>query len=106
YQTARSGPARPSRPSPGGPTFRSARPPYTDLPTMTVGLMSVNLGTSARTSAIAGSASAAFRASADGNWKCAIIAYGAGAAPFDTPSISITLDAFITFIASGMWVDR
>ena len=43
--------------------------PYSDLPSMTVGLMSVNLATSARTSAIAGLARAALRASSEANWK-------------------------------------
>jgi hypothetical protein len=68
--------------------------------------MSVNLATSARTSAIAGSASAAVTACDEGNWKCAIIAYGAAALPSATPSIRMTLVAFMTFITSGMWVAR
>ena len=42
---------------------------YSDLPSMTVGLMSVNLATSARTSVIAGSASAAVMASDEANSK-------------------------------------
>ena len=73
---------------------------------MTVGVMSVNFAMSARTSAIAGSASPAFMASSEVNWKCAIITNGAGEVPLGTPSISMTLAAFMTFIASGMWVDR
>src|SRR6185436_12006716 len=78
---------------------------YADLPSMTVGLISVNLATSARTSAIPGSARAAVSASDEANWKWAIIANGAGEPPIGTPSIRMTLAAFITFIASGMWVD-
>lgn len=40
---------------------------YEDLPSMTVGLMSVNLGISARTSAMRGFSRAAFSASGDAN---------------------------------------
>ena len=42
---------------------------YSDLPSMTVGLMSVNLATSARSSAIAGLARAAWTASDEANSK-------------------------------------
>ena len=42
---------------------------YRDLPSMTVGLMSVNLATSARTSAMPGLAKAAVMASDEANWK-------------------------------------
>jgi hypothetical protein len=42
---------------------------YDDLPSMTVGLMSVKVATSARTSAMRGLSRAAFRASGDANSK-------------------------------------
>jgi hypothetical protein len=38
--------------------------------------------------------------------EMSIIAYGAAELPIGTPSIRMTLAAFMTFIASGMWVDR
>jgi hypothetical protein len=56
------------------PDFLDSEKPYSDFPSMMVGLMSVNLATSARTSAIAGSARPACRASDEANWKWAIIA--------------------------------
>ena len=52
-----------------GEALPRTRERYSDLPSMTVGLMSVNLATSARTSAIAGLARAAFTASDEANWK-------------------------------------
>src|SRR5687768_17197308 len=79
---------------------------YSDLPSMMVGLMSVNLAMSALTSAIAGFASAVCRAWDEANVKWAIITYGAATLPIGTPSISLTLAAFMTFITSGMWVER
>ena len=53
---------------------------------MIVGVMSVNLATSARTSAIPGLESAVFKASAEANSKCAIITYGAGVVHTEAPT--------------------
>ena len=54
---------------PRGAAWQRTMEAYSDLPSMIVGLMSVNLATSARTSGIAGLARAAWTASDEANWK-------------------------------------